>query len=83
MPPTPTLPRATEHHAEWIAACKGGSAALSDFGYASRLTESLLVGLLAVRAGKRIEWDAPAMKARGAPEVDRFIRPDFRTGWAL
>lgn len=82
-PPEPFLPRTSEHHAEWIAACKGGPKAQSDFGYASRLTETLLVGLLAVRTGKRIEWDAEKMVAKGCPEADPFIRPVFRKGWAV
>jgi predicted dehydrogenase len=82
-PPAPTLPRTTEHHAEWIAACKGGPPAQSNFDYASRLTETLLVGLLAVRTGKRIDWDTAAMKARGCPEADPFIHPQFRKGWEL
>jgi predicted dehydrogenase len=82
-PPPPTLPRTKEHHAEWVAACKGGPAAESDFGYASRLTETLLVGLLAVRTGKRIDWDSATMKARGCPEADPYIRPQFRKGWEV
>jgi predicted dehydrogenase len=82
-PPAATLPRTTEHHAEWISACKGGPASQSNFNYASRLTETLLVGLLAVRTGKRIEWDTATMKARGCPEADPYIHPPFRKGWEV
>ena len=82
-PPAPTLPRAEEHHIEWINACKGGPRAQSDFGYAATLTEGLLVGFLALRTGKRIEWDAKKMKARGCPEADAFIHPKFRKGWEI
>ena len=55
----------------------------SDFGYASTLTEGLLVGMLALRTGKRIEWDAKNMKAGGVPEADAFIKPNFRKGWEI
>ena len=82
-PPAPTLPRTKAHHTEWIEACKGGPATQSNFEYASRLTEGLLVGLLAVRVGKRIEWDAAQMRATGCPEADAFIRPQFRSGWEV
>ncbi|MEP0842652.1 MAG: Gfo/Idh/MocA family oxidoreductase [Phycisphaerae bacterium] len=82
-PPAPTLPRAPGHHQEWIAACKGGPPALSEFGYAARLTEALLVGALALRTGKAIEWDAANMKAKGQPQADDFIRPALRAGWTL
>jgi predicted dehydrogenase len=87
--PAPTLPRApkapgeTSHHQEWIAACKGGPRPLSNFGYASVLTESLLLGNVALRSGKRIEWDSENMKAKGLPEADPFIKPEFRKGWTL
>jgi predicted dehydrogenase len=82
-PPTPTLPRTKEHHLEWINACKGGPPTQSNFAYASRLTEGLLVGLLAVRVGKKIVWDERQMRADGCPEADAFIRPKFRPGWEI
>lgn len=81
QPPAPFLPRPKDHHDEWVQACKGGPAARSDFDYAASLTESLLVGFLAVRTGQRIEWDAANMKAVDCPAADPFIRPQFRSGW--
>ncbi|MBI3414576.1 MAG: Gfo/Idh/MocA family oxidoreductase [Verrucomicrobia bacterium] len=83
VPPKPTLPRPVEHHQEWIQACKGGAPAGSNFAYASVLTEALLVGNVALRVGKKIEWDAAHMRAKKCPEADQFIRPDFRSGWTL
>jgi predicted dehydrogenase len=82
-PPTPTLPRPGEHHREWINACKGGPPSQSNFAYASKLTEGLLVGLLSVRVGKRIVWDEKQMRAVGCPEADAFIHPTFRPGWEI
>ena len=82
-PPTPTLPRTPEHHIEWIRACKGGPKTESNFEYAARLTEGLLVGYLAQRLGKRIEWDAKKLKAKGVPEADQYIHPKFRDGWKI
>ena len=49
----------------------------------STLTEALLVGNLALRTGKSIEWDSAGMRAVNCPEADPFIRPEFRTGWNL
>ncbi len=84
VPPAPTLPRVREHHDEFIAACKGGPPTLSPFNdYASLLTESLLVGQLALRTGRKIEWDAAGMRATGLPEADRYIHPVFRPGWDI
>jgi len=81
--PKAVLPRTKEHHIEWIEACKGGPSTQSHFDYASTLTEGLLVGFLALRTGKRIEWDAENMKAIGCPEAEPFIRPSFRKGWEI
>ena len=83
QPPKPTLPRPSDHHQEWIQACKGGAPSRSNFAYASVLTEALLLGNVALRAGKKIEWDAAHMRAKNCPEADQFIRPDFRSGWTL
>jgi len=87
-PVSTTLPRppvrgVTGHHQEWIRACKGDGRALSDFAYASTLTEALLVGLLAVRTGRTIEWDAATMRAKGVPEAEPLIKPAFRQGWEI
>ncbi len=80
--PEKTLPRSPGHYEEWLDACKGGQAAGSDFvAKACRLTEFVLLGNLAVRAGKKIEWDAAAGRAKNAPELDRYIHRDYRPGW--
>ncbi len=71
------------HYREWIEACKGGPPAYSNFDYAAPMTEALLVGNLAVRLGKRIEWDSASLKAKNAPEADPLIKPEYRKGWSL
>ena len=83
VPPPESLPRPTDHHQEWVDACMGKDVALSNFGYAAVLTESLLLGNVALRTGRSLEWDHEAMRAIGTPEADQFIKPEFRTGWNL
>jgi predicted dehydrogenase len=87
-PPPATLPRAPGggllgHYREWIEGCKHGSPTLANFDYASHLTEAVLLGNVAVRTGKKVVWDAAAMKAIDCPEADAFIKPEFRKGWEL
>ncbi|MBM4073547.1 MAG: Gfo/Idh/MocA family oxidoreductase [Planctomycetes bacterium] len=82
-PPKPTLPRSPGHHAEWIRACKGGPAAMSNFDYAGPLTEMALLGNVAIRVGQRITWDAEKMQCPGCPAADRYIRREYRKGWTL
>jgi predicted dehydrogenase len=83
QPPAPTLPRTTSHHQEWVDACLGHGKTLSNFGYAAVLTEALLLGNVALRTGKPIEWDAARMRAKNCPEAEPFIHPPFRRGWTL
>src|SRR5436190_498740 len=44
---------------------------------------SLIVGHVALRLGKKIDWDAPNMRAKSAPEADQYLHPQFREGWSL
>lgn len=74
---------AATHYREWIAACKGGPPALSNFDYAALLTEVILLGNVALRTGQRIEWDGKAMAATNCPAAAAIVRPEFRSGWGL
>jgi len=81
----PRLPGDSEerHHEEWVRACKGGPRALADFAYSGPMTEAVILGNLAIRVGRKIEWDGPNMKARNCPEADPIIRPHIPKGWGL
>lgn len=83
--PEKTLPRSIGHHKEWIQACKDKNpkGALAGFEYSGPFTEGLLVGNLAVRLGKHIEYDAKNMKATGIPEADKLINKEYRKGWSI
>jgi len=83
-PPPPSIPRTTSHHREWIDGIKGGPAPLSNFEYASRLSEITLLGVLSLRmGGEKIYWDKENMKATGLPEADQIIREPIRNGWEM
>jgi predicted dehydrogenase len=81
--PPSRLPRSIGHHEEFIAACKGGPPAGSNFGYAAPLTETVLLGNVAIRAHQRIEWDPVEMKVTNVPEANAWLRSDYRKGWEL
>ncbi len=49
--------------------------------HAGPLTEMVLAGNLAVRLGKRIDWDMKHMEARGLPEVKAMLKREYRAGW--
>ncbi len=81
--PPKTIPRVDGHHANWLQACKGGTPACSNFDYASRLTEAVLLGTAALRARKVLKWDAAKMTFTNAPEADRYLKRAYRAGWEL
>jgi predicted dehydrogenase len=85
--PAPKLPRNGKGDLgmkiEWIEAIKGGPPAMSNFNYAGMLTETILLGNVAMRAGKLLEWDGPNMKFTNAPEANAFLGVEPRTGWKL
>ena len=67
---------------EWYRAIKGdGPMPGSNFDYAVPLTEMVLLGALAQRTGKNIEWDSKKMKVKGQPEFDALIKEPARKGW--
>ncbi|OPZ98711.1 MAG: hypothetical protein BWY71_01191 [Planctomycetes bacterium ADurb.Bin412] len=81
--PPKTLERSNGHFRDWIDACKGGKPASSNFDYSGPMTEVILLGNIALRTGKKISWDGPAMKATNTPEADPLIKPAYRDGWML
>lgn len=77
------------HFQEWVRAIKGGKPAMSNFAnYAGRLTETILLGNLAVYASasgqsKKIEWDAKNITPTNAPELETIVNREYREGYTL
>ncbi len=82
-PPKPTIARSIGHHAEWIKACKEGTPTTCNFDYSGALTESVLLGNVAYRTGRKLEWDAETLKATNCSEADKYIRKEYRPGWEV
>jgi hypothetical protein len=76
------------HFTEWHQSITGErKRSVSNFeNYAGKLTETILLGNLAVWAaaegeGKKIEWNAETLEATNAPEVAHVVRRQYREGW--
>ncbi|MBI1785357.1 Gfo/Idh/MocA family oxidoreductase [Candidatus Sumerlaeota bacterium] len=82
-PPAPSIPPSIGHHKEWIQACKTDLKTLCNFDYAGALTETVLLGNVAYRTGKKLHWDHVKLRATDCPEADHFIRREYRKGWSL
>jgi predicted dehydrogenase len=70
-------------YVEWLNAIKTGTPALSNFTQSGPFSETVLLGNLALRVGKRIEWDGKNMVATNAPEAAKIVRRQYRKGWEL
>jgi hypothetical protein len=87
-PPPKTLPRVAgnDPFCDFIQACKGGTPPCSNFAdYSGSFTEAMLVGKLAMKAGKgkKVEWDGANMKCTNRPELNQYVKREYRKGWEL
>jgi predicted dehydrogenase len=82
-PPEKTIPRSPGHWHEFVNACKGGPPGGTNWDYSGPLTETVLLGNLAVRSGKRIEWDSKNLRCTNVPEANRYVKREYRKGWSL
>jgi hypothetical protein len=82
-----TIPRSPGHDKEWFDAMKQGKPELaySRFEIAGYLTESILLGCIALRVGvgKRMEWDGKNMRSTNLPEAQKYVKRDNRKGWEV
>jgi predicted dehydrogenase len=85
--PEPTIPRAREEnpHNEFYDAIKAGDPKLaqSRFEHSGPFTEMVLLGNLAVRLNKKVEWDSKTLSSPNCPEAAKLVKRDYREGWAL
>lgn len=83
--PDATIPRVpgNDPYQDFIRACKGGPPACSNFDVSGPFTEMVLLGNLALRVGRKIEWEPARMRAKNLPEADQFIQAHYRQGWKV
>jgi predicted dehydrogenase len=82
--PKETYPRIkTSHEMNWIDAIRGTQQTTSPFEYSARLTEIMLLGVVALNAGKRIDYDGAAMRIRNVADSDALLKRTYREGWPL
>ncbi len=86
--PRKTLERIPEgsdgHEKDWIRACKGGKPASSSFEYSGPLSETVLMGNLAIRFPDReLFWNGEAMEVTNDKDANAYVRREYREGWRL
>ena len=73
----------SSHEMNWIDAIRGTAKTTSPFEYSAKLTEIMLLGVAALNAGKKIEYDGANMKVKNVPDSDALLKRKYRAGWSL
>ena len=69
---------------EWLDAIAGtGPLPGSNFEYSVPLSEMVLLGVLAMRTGRRIEWDGKTGRVTNDPGLNRLVDISARSGWKV
>jgi predicted dehydrogenase len=69
------------HELNWVDAAKGKGETDSPFSYAAKLTEVMLLGVVALRAGKKINYDGANMRITNVPDANQYLTRQYRQGW--
>jgi predicted dehydrogenase len=77
------LPPLGHFQKQWIEACKHGGKTACDFEYSADMIEQMLLGLVAYRAGKKLEYDGAAGRVTNCPEANELLGRKYRAGWTL
>jgi hypothetical protein len=83
QPPPATLPRPAEELEQWARACRGTQPSDASFENVSTLSETILLGTIAVRVDKKLRWDAANARFVNAPEADALMTRQYRDGWRI
>lgn len=81
--PPHSLPSVAGHQQEWVAACRGGPAPLSNFNHSGPAMELMLLGNVASLVGQPLEFDPVSCTIANNGEADRALRPEHREHWML
>ena len=84
-PPPERMPRVPHqaHEMNWINAIRGRDTISCPFSYAAHLTEIMLLGIAALRAGTRLEYDGAAMRVTNHVAANDFLKREYRAGFGL
>jgi predicted dehydrogenase len=84
QPPRPTIAASVGHHREWLQAIRNGGQTTCNFDYSGALTETVLLGNVAYRAGgAKLQYDATTGRVSGNSSAEQYLRREYRRGWTL
>ncbi|MBN1480605.1 gfo/Idh/MocA family oxidoreductase [candidate division KSB1 bacterium] len=68
---------------EWLDACKGDLKTSCDLEYAGSKMEMMMLGLVAYRAGKKLEYDGVNGQVTNDAKANQFLKHTYRDGWVI
>ena len=84
---TPDMTSAKDEYEDgnalWINSFKNNTQSPGSFIYAGPVTETILLGAVALRAGERVEYDSANMKIMNVPDANKYLVREYRKGWEL
>ena len=77
--------KSAKHRLNWARAIMGKEKATCPIEYASRLTENMLLGVVAMRAGQgvKIAYDGEKGQITNVPAANQYLHREYRKGWTL
>jgi hypothetical protein len=81
--PSPALERSKGHYKEWLQSVRTGSATNCAFSLEGRMAEIALLGTLAARSARYLEWDPLNGQITNDAEANSWVNPPYRQGWSL
>jgi predicted dehydrogenase len=77
--------RSAKHRMNWVKAILGKEKNTTPFEYAGRLTETMLLGVVAMRAGqgKLLYYDGEAGRITNNADANQYLQREYRKGWGL
>jgi hypothetical protein len=81
-----SMPRIkSSHELNWVKAIRGEAKASSPFEYAAQLTETMLLGIAALRAGqgKKLLYDGERGEITNSADANQYLTREYRAGWAI
>jgi len=83
VPPARTLKSRSGTWGEWVEAIRGGEPAGCNFDWAAYITAAVLLGNIAIRTGKTLDWDARTRRFTNYEPANEFLKEPYRGNWSL
>ncbi len=77
------IPPLGDFQQEWVKACKGSLKTTCDFDYGGTMIEQMMLGMVAYRVGKKLDYDGENGRVTNSPEANALLRRNYRAGWTL